>query len=76
MTASLEELMAIRAQKKAESSYVPDRDPTGFSNVLRAVAKRSLSKPMERKLGKTDSSIVRSVVDVGSAKLTFLTGTR
>ena len=40
MTASLEELMAIRAQKKAESSYVPDRDPTGFSNVLRAVAKK------------------------------------
>lgn len=40
MNASLEELMAIRAQKKAESSYVPDRDPTGFSNVLRAVAKK------------------------------------
>jgi DNA replication protein DnaC len=40
MTASLEELMAIRAQKKAESSYVPDRDPSGFSNVLRAVAKK------------------------------------
>lgn len=40
MTLSMEELMELRARKKKEAKVEPVKDQTGFSNVMRSVARK------------------------------------
>ena len=40
MTLSMEELMELRAKKQAEANIPPAKDKTGFSNVMRSVARK------------------------------------
>ena len=43
MTLGMEELMNLRDRKRAESLAVPEKDPSGFSGVIRNIARKALA---------------------------------
>ena len=51
MTLTLEELMNLRNRKRAESYAAPAKDPSGFSDVIRNVAKKAPPEIKDTVLG-------------------------
>ena len=51
MTLNMEELMNLRDRKRAESLAVPEKDPSGFSGVIRNIARKAPQKIEDTELG-------------------------